>query len=418
MNEIICGDCRKVMAGRPAESVDAVVCDPPAGISFMGKCWDKNRGGRDRWIEWMEGIAAECLRLLKPGGYALVWSIPRTAHWTATAWENAGFEVRDKVYYLFGSGFPKSLAVGKAIDKLKGAEREVVGKKPGYCPGRKKSWGFAPESGWNENENGHMTGMIETAPATPEAKQWDGYGTALKPAAEEWHVLRKPLEGTVAQNVLKHGCGGINVDGCRVGTEQRAHIQRRNDKSLDGAVYGSGINGSRALGTTDKGRWPANVAHDGSEEVLRGFPETKSRRSDTPQPIKTSKGIKGGAFGNSEACKPEGHPAHPTYVRGGFDDSGSAARYFYCAKASRKERTCGGKVVNNHATVKPLALMRWLVRLVTPPGGVVLDPFCGSGTTLVAARDEGFHYIGIDNNEDYVAIARQRLEATEMALFK
>lgn len=237
------GDCLVVMRTMPDNSIDAIVTDPPAGILFMAKKWDSNKGGRDKWIAWMAEVAAECLRVIKPGGHALVWAIPRTAHWTATAWEDAGWEVRDKVYACFGSGFPKSLDIGKAIDKLFGAEGtrgeykskdHAIKRKPGnerMHEGYQRPWRDNPEI---EDRNAR-----EYIPATEAAKRYEGFGSNLKPAVEEWHLLRKPVEGTIAANVLKWGTGGLNIGASRVGTEEDTRREKSGwqDKGYVGGEY-------------------------------------------------------------------------------------------------------------------------------------------------------------------------------------
>jgi site-specific DNA-methyltransferase (adenine-specific) len=279
--------------------------------------------------------------------------------------EDAGFEIRDMIAWCYGSGFPKSLDVSKAIDKAAGAEREVVG------PGR---WNHVKGSNKKQADCLIRPGgqHSETAPATPEAQQWDGWGTALKPALEPITVARKPFKGTVAANVLEHGTGAINVDGCRV-----EHVTVGDGNLALNPHLRSHINGGnggniiahekerRVVQPHVAGRWPANLIHDGSDDVVGVFPE----------------------------------------AGGGFGTRGSAARFFYCAKASKAER---GKD-NPHPTVKPLALMRYLCRLVTPPGGLVLDPFMGTGTTGIAALEEGFRFIGIEREENYLEVARLRL---------
>lgn len=431
LDTIVCGDCLQVMKEWPDCCIDAIVTDPPAGIAFMGKEWDDfrrarnvkdtardnqfgrlsrcgpeiGRRPRDLFIAWMTEIAAECLRVLKPGGHALVWSIARTSHWTATAWEDAGFEIRDKIYHAFGSGFPKSLDVSKAMDKAAGAEREVIGDKSFGVNGRRRNpsvhtphkntqhmgeWGFTTS----------LYSQLLTAPATPAAQQWQGWGTALKPAIEEWHLFRKPLsEPTVAQNVLKWGTGAINVDACRV--PMNGEVVSTGQGASD-HIYGGGKGLRPAeLGTQEftshaSGRWPSQLTHDGSEEVVGMFPQSRSDGGTRPW-VRSSEIF----------LEPENR------VPFNYGDSGSAARFFYCAKSSRSERTCNGTVNNDHPTVKPLALMRYLCRLITPPGGLILDCFAGSGTTCIAARDEGFRFLGIEEDEHNCAIARARLAAVD-----
>ena len=382
------GDCLQVMAGMADNCMDSIVTDPPAGIAFMGKKWDTDKGGRDEWIAWMQAVAAECLRVIKPGGHALVWAIPRTSHWTGMAWENAGWEARDKVYHVFGSGFPKSHNISKAIDKMAGAEREVVGEtKKGAqteSTGRYGAWG---------------DGITPTAPATPEAQQWDGWGSALKPAAEEWWLFRAPLaENTIAANVLAWGTGGLNIDGCRVGTEGARNngSKPREDGYAKNDIYGKFKPCEKQ--DYNKGRFPANFTHDGSDDVLALFPETtKSRAS------KRGADRNGNVFGV--------YGLNDT-VRGHDDNGGSAARFFYCSKASKRDRDEGldeGEH-STHPTVKNTELMRWLCRLITPPAGVVFDPFMGSGSTGKGAAAEGFGFAGIELDADYFEIARRRVE--------
>jgi site-specific DNA-methyltransferase (adenine-specific) len=329
------GDCLEVLRSLPDCSVDSIVTDPPYGLSFMGKRWDYDVPSVEIW--------AECLRVLKPGGHLLAFAGTRTQHRMAVRIEDAGFEIRDMIAWVYGSGFPKSLDVSKAIDKAAGAEREVVGKSARHGGGIK---------GNGSSYEVHPSVPDITAPATPEAKQWQGWGTALKPALEPITVARKPLIGTVAENVLQHGTGAINVDGGRVGTER---VFTTAHKTLgDGIKYGK----SKPFPASEMrtGRWPANFIHDGSEEAT--------------------------------------------------DLLGTSARFFYCAKASKADR---GE--NHHPTVKPTDLMRYLCRLVTPPNGIVLDPFMGSGSTGKAAMLEGFAFVGIEREAEYIDIAKARIQS-------
>lgn len=511
------GDCLEVLKTMPDNSVDAVVCDPPYGLSFMGRKWDYDVPEVAVW--------AECLRVLKPGGHLLAFAGTRTQHRMAVRIEDAGFEIRDMIAWVYGSGFPKSLDVSKAIDKAAGAKREVVG----FDPVAAKRTAAVGTAAYGDYKG--QTGEV-TAPATDAARQWQGWGTALKPALEPITIARKPLIGTVAENVLKWGTGAINIDECRVqnqggsgsiGQEKNDRGARQDElrrvrkadgalevtggegeatgdvrpgvqvegndwcrkptmeeRSLDGwagelslppcgrseqggqgasgepkgsaglgasacdgagrweaveadrngashqrgevgqqagkpalnelvgALEGTSATGARGRGVeggsgafeSSSGRWPANLIHDGSGEVLAGFPQAKGQQG--------------------------------------------AARFFYCAKASKRDRddgldgfahanpgemtggrtegsaglnnpragagrTGGGK--NVHPTVKPTDLMAYLCRLVTPPGGVVLDPFMGSGSTGKAAMLEGFRFIGIEREAEYLEIARARISA-------
>lgn len=349
--QIIEGDCLAVLRDMEPGSVDAVVTDPPAGIGFMGKAWDRDKGGRERWIEWMAERAAAALACVPPGGHALVWALPRTSHWTATAWEDAGWEVRDRVSHLFGTGFPKS----HNLDRDGGP--------------------------------------------------WQGWGTALKPGMEDWWLLRKPLAGTVAANVAAHGTGALNIDACRVPvSDQDAEATRlRNGRGEKPAHWFlQGGNDGRGRSGIESGRWPANVTHDGSPEVMEAFAQFGEKAS----------GVKSGEY--------EKWGTQGIYGKGGsaeapcYGDTGTAARFYYCAKASKAEREAGldtpakGRA-NTHPTVKPAALMAYLCRLVTPPGGTVLDPFAGSGSTGVACAQEGFRFVGIEREPEYAETARQRV---------
>mgnify|MGYP001273135557 FL=1 len=388
LNTIIHGDALEVLKGIPADSFDSCVTDPPYGLGFMGKAWDKSgiANNVDLW--------REVLRVLKPGAHLLSFGGSRTYHRMACAIEDAGFEIRDQIMWIYGSGFPKSLDVSKAIDKAAGAEREVIEQV------RVKGGGMEHVNRTNAathdyRPDGYQKGenvLDITAPATDAARQWSGWGTALKPAHEPICVARKPFKGTVAENVLQHGTGAINVDGCRIETQQsRPLIISKNGDSK--ACFGQGLNNSwQDPAGTILGRFPANVIHDGSEEVVGMFPESPGAIADVPLNSRKTKDVYGKYDHNS------GMPA-----RG---DNGSAARFFYCAKASRDERGPG----NNHPTVKPLALIQYLVKLVTPPGGIVLDPFCGSGTLGIAAGKLGMKWQGIELNPKYIEIAERRIE--------
>jgi site-specific DNA-methyltransferase (adenine-specific) len=334
----------------------------------------------------------------------------------------AGFEIRDQLAWIYGSGFPKSHDISKAIDKKFGAEREVVGINPNAI-GRKDNLGqFEPKVDKETTDKPRDFNI--TAPSTDQAKQWQGWGTALKPALEPIVMARKPLDGTVADNVLKHGVGGINIDGCRVETDEQWQ-GRDLPNAKNGVTWGGNLNSSSSS-SHPQGRFPANVIHDGSDEVVALFPDTNS-----------SSGIKTKSTSNIYG----GNSYHTSKTVGtdeisGYDDSGSASRFFYTAKASQTERNWGldgfesdvttdgrNKPIDNafnrgetqrkniHPTVKPIDLMRYLVRLVTPKGGVCLDPFLGSGTTAVACKSEKFDYIGIELSQEYADIAEARIKA-------
>lgn len=438
------GDCLEVMRTLPDASVDAVVTDPPYGLEFMGKDWDapwktgngfrrsENPADADRenvfgrqskrgpeyvagvgFQQWCELWTAECLRVLKPGGHLLAFGGTRTWHRLACAVEDAGFEVRDSIAWLYGSGFPKSLDVSKAIDKAAGAEREATSPNP--WAGR-RSVSLNGRGGTVAVEGGDFgpTPDMLTAPATPDAEHWQGWGTALKPAFEPIVVGRKPLAGTVAANVLEHGTGALNIDGCRVATSDSLNGGRISTKS-DGwdrpwkhdpeAVAAAHERGAAAVAKAEAlGRWPANVVLDG--EMAAELDRQSGEVSYNPP----------GRFGTQKGDPNEGASVpYGTRKDGdgifGYGDTGGASRFFptfrYEAKAPASERP---KVNGTaHPTVKPLDLMRWLVRLVTPPGGTVLEPFAGSGTTVEACVIEGFKCIAIEKTDEYLPLTVARI---------
>ena len=409
---ILQGNCLDVLPTLESNSVDSIVTDPPYGISFMGKKWDYDVPSVDVW--------RECLRVLKPGGHLLSFAGTRTQHRMAVNIEDAGFEIRDMIAWVYGSGFPKSHNVGNAVDKSLGCENRGHAISSGSQ--------IHPTTG-KPRANGELLPKYEGR--TDEGKKWAGFGTALKPAMEPITVARKPLIGTVAANVLAHGCGGLNIDGCRVETEEIITNHSRGEESaISKGKYGdSAAQETHQTAGQQKGRFPANLIHDGSQEVLELFPNTKGviRKP-------TGKGILNPETGWNNNSMTD------TTVRG-HNDSGSAARFFYCAKASKQDRDegcdelplsdCGmmeddnypiktgsgnlreTKRRNNHPTVKPTSLMRYLCKLVTPPGGTILDPFMGSGSTGKAAALEGFRFIGIELEKEYTAIAEKRIMSAQ-----
>lgn len=420
MHKIIHGDCLEVLKTLAGCSVDSVVTDPPYGISFMGKKWDHQVPGVEVW--------KECLRVLKPGGHMLVACGTRTQHRMVVNVEDAGFEIRDVITWLYGSGFPKSHDVSKGIDKAAGAEREVLGENPNHRGESQMQNPFTKSLG----QNGSIT-----SPATDAAKQWQGWGTALKPACEFWTLARKPLEGTVAKNVQEYGTGALNIDGCRVGYQSEADLKSatfgtqpklrsaegegRNDNQHMFQASENGVN--KNVEGNSAGRWPANLILD--EVAAEMLDEQSGALSSGSRAAGVRKGM---GFNGADG---DGGPEL-------MGSSGGASRFFYVAKASKAERNAGcegldDKILarsnsskagnehdgsgfnkvhtlkNNHPTVKPVKLMRYLCRLITPPGGLVLDPFNGSGSTGVGARGEGFSYIGIEREADYVAISEARM---------
>jgi site-specific DNA-methyltransferase (adenine-specific) len=411
------GDNREVLKELADNSIDSIVTDPPYELGFMGKKWDASG------IAFNVEVWQECLRVLKPGGHLLAFSGSRTYHRMAVAIEDAGFEIRDQIMWIYGSGFPKSHNISKGLDKAAGVEREILGiarlqpdiRGNNYAQGQREY-------------GGDTVPQYITKPATDEAKQWQGWGTALKPAHEPIVVARKPLIGTVAANVLTYGTGGLNIDASRVGRAE-------GDDSVAGnrtATFGtqetqSGGDGSGGWEQNTGGRWPANVIHDGSDEVVALFPNSKGFATQNSGP--NVKVYTGNSLLHSKTEFPP--------VRLGFNDDGSAARFFYCAKASKRDRNEGlegfdvvkaGSLkmrtdahsdkngmntaprANHHPTVKPTDLMRYLCRLITPPNGTVLDPFMGSGSTGKAAIYEGFNFIGIELTDEYLPIAKARIE--------
>jgi site-specific DNA-methyltransferase (adenine-specific) len=410
--QLINKDCIEAMKAMPDNSVDSIVTDPPYELGFMGKSWDASG------IAFNVDVWREALRVIKPGGHLIAFSGSRTYHRMAVAIEDAGFQIRDQIMWVYGSGFPKSLNISKAIQKADGVE----------------------PVGFKENENAAFYGtgsggqynptprQLFMPPTEGVAAEWDGWGTALKPAHEPMVLARKPLEGTVANNVLTFGVGGLNIDGSRVGRAEGDDSSAGNGTATFGTQdTESGGDGSGGWEQNTAGRFPANFIHDGSDEVVALFPETKSPKTY----LRSSKATANIDWNPKEADTEQ--------LR--FGDSGSAARFFYCAKASKRDRNEGldgfeakvgakqfnegmeGKLrsdgseikpaiahSNHHPTVKPTSLMQYLIRLVTPPSGIVLDPFMGSGSTGKACAYEGFNFIGIDQSAEYVEIARARID--------
>jgi len=463
------GCCLETLRNIPNNSVDSIVADPPYGLSFMGKRWDYDVPSVEVW--------AECLRVLKPGGHLLAFAGTRTQHRMAVRIEDAGFEIRDMIAWVYGSGFPKSLDVSKAIDKqrtedvepvrvicravraamdAKGIKSRDLTQHFDQCHPRlvdhwaardtdsqpslptweqwrtlrdtlslgddhdAEVWRLngrkgAPGDTWQSAEvigehKGTTPGFGEHRFNVRDTKiravsqtgsRWQGWGTALKPALEPITVARKPLTGTVAANVLEYGTGAINVDGCRVDGAPRTTHADGNRRTRNG---GPTMNEGFAVGeySSASGRWPANPIHDGSDEAVELFPNNNPGCK--PHIVSASDTT---ARSNKE--KGWGSVSVPKDKFAGFDDGDnkSAARFFYCAKANKKDRGEG----NKHPTVKPTELMRYLCRLVTPPGGTVLDPFMGSGSTGKAAVLEGFSFIGIEREAEYVEIAKARISS-------
>lgn len=364
-------DCLTILRDQPDCSIDSIVTDPPYGISFMGNKWDYDTPSQEIW--------EECLRVLKPGGYLLSFASARTYHRIACRIEDAGFHIRDQILFVYGTGFPKSMDIQKSIEKA-GGDPEL-------------------------------------------AEQWAGWGTGLKPAHEPIVMARKPFAGTVTANVLQHGTGAINVDACRIGDGVFGWQGHPGFTSWNG-----GLDNKEAARPVN-GRWPANLAHDGSPEVLALFPANAGASAPVKGTEKSE--VTNGIYGKFAGRVPGQF----------YADKGNASRFFYCAKPSKAERNEGvtserwtagectnrkegsagldnpragaGRTSGNanyHPTVKPVALMKWLITMVTPRDGVTLDPFMGSGTTGKAAMAGGFRFIGIELDPGYFDIAYQRIQ--------
>lgn len=397
------GDSREVLKGYPDNHFDSVVTDPPyalvsitkrfgkagsapakgnaaytrASAGFMGQQWDTGETAFDPEF-W-----AEVMRVLKPGGHVAAFSGTRTYHRMACAIEDAGFEIRDQLAWTYGSGFPKSHDVSKGIDKAAGLTREVIRER--YTAKRIKPGATVVAEGAYGKQDISFT-ATDTAPASEDSAKWQGWGTALKPAWEPICLGRKPMGCTVAENVMAHGTGAINIADCRVGSE--GGTSKAASKAATISV--GGYLNAKAGAPIDSGRWPANIIHDGSAEVVALFPESaSSASSDEPN------------FKNQVYGRGMGGTVSPGNQ---YSDAGSAARFFYTAKADASDR-----IGSKHPTVKPVDLMQWLVRLITPPGGLVLEPFAGSGTTGEAAFREGMRCVMIEREAGFVADIERRI---------
>ena len=385
------GDCRDIMEGKlPDNWVDSIVTDPPYELGFMGKGWDGSG------IAYNPEVWENAYRILKPGGHLLAFGGTRTWHRLASAIEDAGFEVRDSIAWMYGSGFPKSHDVSKGIDKAAGAKRQVVGNGENY--------GASTAADGKQAYGDYAGEWTITAPATPAAQQWQGWGTALKPAHEPIVVARKPLIGTVAANVLTHGTGALNIDGSRIGTNGGTKGSEFVPNSTP--IYGKGFGGKVTIEQLNAGRWPANVILDESQAAELDKQSGNRPGMRTQRDNKThDSSFHGYLKSNIVAGE----------TREGYNDSGGASRFFYCPKANKKERPNVDGVA--HPTVKPLALMRYLCKLVTPPGGTILEPFSGSGATIEAALLEGFNVIGIEMTKEYLPLIMARIERYDEGMF-
>jgi site-specific DNA-methyltransferase (adenine-specific) len=436
MIDLRLGDCLEILKTLPDNSVDSVVVDPPYGLGFLNKEWDSPKKHKElidretkrsqerfddgkspvkggfskgvqpglaiggakegRWFqEWCELWGAECLRVLKPGGYILSFSAPRTYHRMATAFEETGFQVRDQIMWIFGSGFPKSHNIGKAIQKQSG-DVKVVGKKTGM--------GTTGNSYVSNNEEyiGGDKGVYKKEYDDIEINNdYEGWGTALKPAHEPICMARKPLsEKSIAENVLRWGTGGINIDESRIASEVRTTPIHSDDIKDDTTMFGLHKTIQHERVETTEGRFPANIMFD--EEAGKLLDEQSGERGNRWKKNYGKEDYEGLQYSSStqQCVFGGGYSGNNTYA-----DKGGASRFFYSAKVSKKERGDG----NVHPTVKPIAVMEYLIKMVTPKGGVVLDCFMGSGSTGIAAKNLGFDFIGIEKEEEYMEIAKQRI---------
>ena len=398
---ILVGDCLDRLREIPDESIDAVITDPPSSIAFMNLSWDKDKGGRESWVGWMTEILSECLRVLRPGGHALVWSIPRRQHWTMLAVEDARFEIRDVILHIWGQGFPKSTNAAIQIDKTLGAMGHRGRAHHAYGPGRD----------FEGRDLSDPLSMPAHEGITEEAQRFQGFGSALKPSYEGWILARKPLDGTIARNCIEYGTGALNIDGCRVGTDIVRQVQTTN-----GAPFVAGTKGN---GKTNEsiGRWPPHLllSHgpDCGETCEDGCPVAEM---DAQSGVSTSTGGRPRDLSRDPTFKMRPSICSTT---GGLGDTGGASRFFpvfrYTPKPSTAEKSAGLEGRNLHPTAKPIALMRWMVRLICPPARpdgsrpVVLDPFAGSGTTGVGAVSEGADFLGIEMDPKFASYARDRI---------
>ena len=415
------GDSRDVLPLLEPEQFTACVCDPPYHLTqasrkgsprnndpgtpfgrtrlgskgFMGKTWD----GGD--VAFRPEFWVEVLRVLKPGAMLLAFGGTRTFHRLTCAIEDAGFEIRDCLMWLYGSGFPKSLDISKALDKVAGAEREIIG--------RRSQSDIRGDSCQNRGRHGKAGNVeiLDTVPATELAKRWDGWGTSLKPAWEPIVLAMKPLDGTFARNAQRHGAAGMNIDASRVGVGEGG--RRDGEKTADTRYTTRGSTNFAAMpgprGGDAKGRWPANLLLD--EESGAMLDKQSGALTSGRMPARTIRQNRSAFTGQTPTLTTRDAPA----------DSGGASRFFYCAKATKRDRTCDGQIENNHPTVKPRSLMAYLCRLVTPPGGgLILDPFMGSGSTGIGALLTGNRFVGIELESESFETARRRIEVVSQTI--
>lgn len=391
-----------------------------------GVKFDSNKKARDAFISFMTDVMKEVLRVLKPGAHGLVWSLPRTSHWTAMALEDSGFEIRDCVYHHFGSGFPKGLDISKSIDKHFQAEREVIGEGP-YASRKPR-----PYEGGNSlhiSQHDPRIGHPITTPATPEATQWQGWNTALKPSVECWWLIRKPLEeSSITKNVLQWGTGALNIDASRIATDDKLSGSGSPPLRFGGQNDRPFHKDAQPLGCKQNplGRWPSHLlmSHSLFCSDEGCIPECPIALMDAQSGTLKSGLMKSGTKRTNTAGW--SGPMPEQTLRDTYGDHGGASRFFqqfhpddapfiYTPKASTKDRNSDGAVKNTHPTPKSQSLMKYLVRLITPPGGTVLDCFGGSGSTALACISEGFYYILVEQDPTYIEIAQARIAHEQCA---
>ena len=379
--ELIGGDNKHILRMYPDNCFSGIITDSPYEINFMGNSWDRS------YVSYDTEMWAEALRVLKPGGHLMAFGSARTYHRIASAIDDAGFEVRDMIEWMYGSGFPKSQDVSKEMAKRNGAEREVIAEigSAGNFSGNRYN---------QDNSDREKYIRTITKPSTEEAEEWDGWGSLLKPAHEPICLARKPFKGTLVENILQYGTGGLNIDACRIAGE--SNIINKLEKW---SGFGQEKRPQYTAELNTKGRWPANIIHDGSGDVLDVFPVTKSGGKNITKSMPNNS-----IYGKDNRL--------PGTVNIAYDDLGTAARFYYCAKTTKNDRNEGLPKgwVNDHPTVKPTELMRYLTRLIMPYGGVLLDIFNGSGSTGKAAALEGFDYVGIDKDVHFLRISKFRIE--------
>jgi DNA modification methylase len=431
-SKLFLGDSIEILKQIEANSIDSLVTDPPAAIEFMGKEWDGDKGGRTQWIAWLASVLNESMRTLKPGSHALVWALPRMSHWTMMAVEDAGFEIRDTIIHLFSQGMPKSMDIAKAIDKASGtkgsygeikSEQHAAWVKRGHVisegsnEGWERPWMADPEA-IEQNARKYISG-------SEAARLWQGWGTALKPGAEYWILARKPIaEKTLTANIVKHGAGGINIEesrtdrggwpynvilshdeGCVLKGKRKVKsgtaVEPPEGQVMNRSIYGATKTLGRECTYADENGMEEIDAYDCTETCPIGMLDKQSGTLKSGKPGTRKK--------PHETTSMSGRLGLTGEIETGYGDSGGASRFYYCPKAPKKDKGTN----NDHPTVKNTVLMEYLIRLITPSDGIILDPFMGSGSTGVAAVRGGWGFIGIELSPEYFEIAKRRISEEE-----